>query len=201
MPVRPAPTTTAVAVAGSGARVGQIADVRLQLHRAVVGVDVVTELGQPGKVRLGHPAAQRQYQAVVAQGCAVGCAHRRSRSVDSGHVSGDMADTGRIEQVLQRDSARAEIGLVVADPNVVERLRTDDGDVDRAWWRPPSSSSRRAAPSAAHSPANPDPRTRTRVAGGIAISSQPADSQTRAGVFCPTACEIAAASRPSFLRP
>ena len=46
-----------------------------------------------------------------------------------------MTDTGRIEQVLQRDSACAQVGLVVADPNVVERLRTDDGDVDRAWRR------------------------------------------------------------------
>ena len=43
-----------------------------------------------------------------------------------------MADTDRIEEVLQGDSARAEIGLVVTDPNIVERLRTDDGDVDGA---------------------------------------------------------------------
>ena len=113
--------------------IGQAADVRLQLHRAVVGVDVVTELGEPGKVRLDHPAAHRQHQAVVAQGCAVGCAHRRSRSVDSCHVRDDMADTDWIEQFLQRDSARAEVGLVVADPNIVEWLRTDDGDVDRSW--------------------------------------------------------------------
>ena len=45
-----------------------------------------------------------------------------------------MADTGGIEQVLQRDSACTEIGLVVTDPNIVEWLRTDDGDVHRAWW-------------------------------------------------------------------
>ena len=56
---------------------------------------------------------------------------------------------------------------------------TDDGDVNRPWGdtelvQPPGRTQ------AAQSPANPDPRTRTRVAGRIAISSQPADSQTRA---------------------
>ena len=106
MPVRPAPTTTAVALAGSCGRGGQIADVRLQPHRAVVGVDVVPELGKPRKIRLGHAAAHRQYEAVVAKGGAVGRAHRRSGRVDSGDVGGDVADADRIEQVLQRDSAR-----------------------------------------------------------------------------------------------
>src|ERR1700682_4961478 len=37
---------------------------------------------------------------------------------------------------MQRNSARAEIGLVVTDPNIVEWLRTDDGDVDRAMRSP-----------------------------------------------------------------
>ena len=103
----------------------------LQPRRAVVGVDVETELGQPGKIRLGHSAAQRDDEAVVAQqsrrpqSCTVACA-----GSIAGHIGGDMPDTGRIKQVLQRDSAWAQVGLVVADPNVVERLRTDDGDLD-----------------------------------------------------------------------
>jgi hypothetical protein len=44
----------------------------------------------------------------------------------------------------------------------------------------PSSSSRLAAPSAAHSPANPDPRTSTREATTDS-SSRPVDRATRAG--------------------
>ena len=44
MPVSPAPTTTAVAAAGRVGAAGQIRQVPLQRHRAVVGVDVESEL-------------------------------------------------------------------------------------------------------------------------------------------------------------
>src|SRR4051812_37324419 len=64
--------------------------------------------------------------------CAVGRFHGGARSVDSNHVGGDVADARRIEQLLQRDSAWGEVGLVVADPDVVIRLRADDDDIDLA---------------------------------------------------------------------
>ena len=104
----------------------------LQSRRAVVGVDIEGELGQPGKIWLGHLAAHRQHEAVISVGCAVRGADGRRRRIDLGDVGGDMPDARGIEQLPQRDSARAEVGFVVADPDVVEGLRTDDGDVDVA---------------------------------------------------------------------
>ena len=48
MPVSPAPITTAVAAAGVLRPAGQRRQVPVQRHRAVVGVDVESELTQTG---------------------------------------------------------------------------------------------------------------------------------------------------------
>ena len=75
---------------------GEPVQVRIELHRAVVGVDVEAVLPQTRDVRLDHPAAGGQHQPVVA----VGPAARRSpcaRRVDGRHRGGDVADTDGVE--------------------------------------------------------------------------------------------------------
>ena len=43
-----------------------------------------------------------------------------------------MRDADRIEHAGERDATRAEVGLIVTDPDVMERLGAEHGDVDRA---------------------------------------------------------------------
>ena len=71
-----------------------------------------------------------------------------------------MRDADRIEHVGERDATRAEVGLIVADPDVMERLGAEHGDVDRArrhreLIKSPSGAQR------SHNPAKPEPTTTT----------------------------------------
>ena len=86
-----------------------------------VEVDVLLEDGSFGRAAVPSGASTGKHEAVEPVDRAVSSGHRRRRSVDAGHLGGDLADPGRIEQLPQRDSADAQISRVVADPNVVER--------------------------------------------------------------------------------
>ncbi len=108
---------------------GQLSQVRIESHCGVIGVDVEAVLPQTRDGGLGDPAAGREHQAVVAVGPAVG-GHRVRDRVDGRHRGGDMADTGGVEHRRQRDAAGAQIGLVVAHPDVVIGDRTQHGDRD-----------------------------------------------------------------------
>jgi hypothetical protein len=110
--------------------VGQRGQMRVEAHRRVIGVDVESELGQPGDVGLDDVAAGRDHQTVVVDNDIAG-GHGVRGDVDTGDGGGDVADTHRIQQARQRNPAIAEVGLVVAHPDVVKRLRTQDGDLHR----------------------------------------------------------------------
>ena len=112
---------------GMGAA-GQGGQVPLQRHRTVVGVDVESELTETRDVGLDHLAAQRNDETVVG-GCAKRRGHCARRRVDGRHVRGGVSDSSRLEHIPQRNAALGQVGLVVADPNVVIGLRADHSDL------------------------------------------------------------------------
>ena len=131
IPVSPAPTTTTVALAGVGGPAASRRRCGIELHCGVIGVDVEAEVAQARDVGSGDPAARREHQTVVAVGQAIG-GDRVPRRVDRGHRGGDVADTDRVEHRRQRDSAVAQIRLVVAHPDVVKGAALNMAMVDPA---------------------------------------------------------------------
>jgi hypothetical protein len=105
--------------------------VPLQRRRAVVGVDVECELTQTGDVGFDDLAAQCDHETVVAV-CSERGGHGVRYRVDGGHVGGDVLNSRRVEHIAQRNAARRQVGLVVADPNVVVGLRAEHCDFHTA---------------------------------------------------------------------
>src|SRR5438445_557937 len=71
------------------------------------------------------------------------------RRVDRRHGRGDVLDSGRVEHIAKRDAARRQVGLIVADPDVVVGLRTQHRDpdvVDPEFVEPPRRTERRPQP-------------------------------------------------------
>ncbi len=112
--------------------VGKLSQVLLQGKGAVIGVDVETELPQPRYGGFEHVTARRQHQSVVAVCHTARRGDGAGAGVDGGHLGGDVRNADRVEQVGERDAAGAQIGFVVANPDVVEGFGAQHGDVDRA---------------------------------------------------------------------
>ena len=73
-----------------------------------------------------------------------------------------MVDADRVEHLAEPDGGPAEVDLVVSNSDVVIGVPVDDR-ISTSPGGTPISSSLRAAPTAAQSPANPAPSTRMRA--------------------------------------
>jgi hypothetical protein len=97
-----------------------------------ISVDVETELGQAGNTGFDYLTAQRDHQPVIGLRGAAG--HRDSMRirVDRGDRRDDVPDGDGVENVGQWDPGCGQVGLIVADPDVMKWLRADHRDVHGA---------------------------------------------------------------------
>ncbi|MGY3361422.1 hypothetical protein ACVWZK_008085 [Bradyrhizobium sp. GM0.4] len=91
-------------------------------------------LGNPGNVGTHHHfAAERQHQPVISQRLVAASRDQRNLApcrIDGFDLADPVTDADRIEQLRQRKRDLAEIGLVIADADVVVGIAIDDTDLD-----------------------------------------------------------------------
>ena len=119
----------------AGLTLAQRSQMRIELARGLIGVDVKTVRCQSRDRVPRQLAAERQHQPIAGQRFAAAGTRDgdpSSRGIDGFDLGHPVAHADGIKQLCQRDDGLAEIDFVIADADVVVGVAVDDENLDIA---------------------------------------------------------------------